>query len=129
MTIRTALTAVVLVAVALLASACFGGGPVATVKAFYERVEQGELDEAVELFSTTLRSQIGDDKLKQGLQSATREIDQKGGVAKMKILEENIIGEVADVEVEITYGDGSSETTKMSLIKEDGRWRLQAEDK
>jgi len=39
-------------------------------------------------------------------------------------MDENITGETAWVTVEITYGDGSSETDSMDLIKEDGRWKI-----
>lgn len=44
--------------------ACGGSGPASVVEDFYARVEAGELDAAIELFSDSLRSQIGAEKLK-----------------------------------------------------------------
>lgn len=111
---------------ALSLSACFGGGPADTVEDFYRHVEQGELDDAAELMSKSVVSQVGIDKLKQGLQQATRQVDAKGGIREIEVVEEKVIGEIAEVTVKITYGNGDEVTEKSSLIEEDGRWRLQS---
>lgn len=57
---------------------------------------------------------------------ATREIDAKGGIDKIEIVEEKIIGEVADVTVELHHGNDTTKREKVSLIKQDGHWKLQS---
>ena len=108
----------------LLLVAC-GSSPEGTVKSFFRNVEAGKLDAAAELFSKSTLSKVSLDKLKQGLQRSTREIDEKGGISKIEILDSKIIGEVAEVKVKLHYGDGTDDVESMDLIKEDGRWKLQ----
>ncbi len=121
MKIRTSLVVFLLVCT----TACSGGSPSGTVEEFYERVEAGKLDGALELLSNQARSQVTNDKMKQGLQEATRQIDSKGGIKKIKVIEEKVIGETAEVNLKIIYGNGTKETDQSSLIKEDGKWRIQ----
>ncbi len=104
---------------------CFGGSAAATVKDFYGKIEAGKLESAMELLSNSTRSQVSADKMKQSLQQGTRQIDAKGGIKKIEVTEEKEIGETASVTVKITFGDGSEEINQSSLIKEDGKWRIQ----
>ncbi len=121
MKMRSSLVALLLVCT----TACSGGSPSGTVKEFYARVEAGKLDATLELLSNQARSQVSSDKMKQGLQEATRQIDAKGGIKRIDVIEEKVIGETAEVNVRITFGNGSEETDQSSLIKEDGKWRIQ----
>ena len=104
---------------------CFGDSAAATVKDFYGKIEAGKLESAMELLSNSTRSQVSADKMKQSLQQGTRQIDAKGGIKKIEVTEEKEIGETASVTVKITFGDGSEEINQSSLIKEDGKWRIQ----
>ena len=104
---------------------CFGGSAAGTVKDFYGKIEAGKLEAAMELLSNSTRSQVSADKMKQSLQQGTRQIDAKGGIKKIEVTEEKEIGETASVTVKITFGDGSEEINQSSLIKEDGKWRIQ----
>ncbi|MCB1056111.1 MAG: DUF4878 domain-containing protein [Acidobacteria bacterium] len=114
-----------LLATALLTSGCFKPGPAATVKAFYHHVEKGELDEAIEILAADARSDVPHDKLKVGMQQATREIAQKDGIKSIKVLKEDVIGQTAEVTVEIKYGNGDTDVENNSLIQEGGKWRIQ----
>ena len=111
--------------VTLTMLSCFGDSAADTVQDFHKNIESGQLEAAMKLLSNSTRSQIPADKLKQSLQMLTREIDEKGGIKKFEITEEKEIGEIANVSVKITFGDGSEETSESSLIKEDGKWRIQ----
>ncbi len=111
--------------VALMLVACGGGSPQGTVKDFFRNVEDGKLEEAAGLFSKATLSTVGLEKLKQGLQQSTREIDGKGGISKIEVLEHKTIGEVAEVSIKIFYGNGTEETESMDLILENGQWKLQ----
>ena len=110
----------------MLMLGCFAKGPSDIVQDFNSRIEAGELESAIELLSSSTRSQLPVDKLKQGLQQTTLSIDSKGGIKKFEIVEEKIIGETAEVTIKIHFGDGTTQTDKSSLIKEDGKWKIQA---
>lgn len=112
--------------VVLLLAGCGGGSPQSTVKEFFRNVEAGKLDDAAEMFSKATLSGISLDKMKQGLQQSTREIDSKGGISKIEIVDHKTIGEVAEVTVKIRYGNDTEEVENLNLVKEDGDWKLQA---
>lgn len=109
---------------ALFLIACGGVGPGATVKQFYTLVEAGKVNEAMDLMAPGIKDMM------QALGGAavfgegTKEIKEKGGIKSIDILKEEITGEVAEVEVRIEYGDGSSHTETMQLTKVDGKWRI-----
>lgn len=52
-------------------------------------------------------------------------IDRKGSIEKLEIRDEKIIGEVAELTVLVAYGNGSTETEKVKLVKEEGGWRIE----
>lgn len=109
----------------VLVSGCSSNNPGAVVERFYQSIEKGEIEEALEFLSPKFRNSIGDGKLKTGLQQATRDIKEKGGIKTFEIVEIEEIGEVADVKVRIEYGNGTQETEEVKLAKEDGKWLLE----
>ncbi len=109
----------------IMIASCFGGGPAGTVKSFYKEVESGKLESATELLSNSTRSQLSADKLKLSLQEGTRQIDAKGGIEKIVVTEEKVIGETATVAVKILFADDTEQVDQISLIQEDGKWRIQ----
>lgn len=117
-------TVLTLVLVGLLAGAC-ARGPAQTVESFYRHVEDGELDAAIELISQGTLSQLGEDKMRAALRQATQDIQEKGGIDKIEVVEEKTTGEVSEVTVVIHYGDNSTSRESVDLVQEDGDWRLQ----
>jgi len=111
----------------LLTLACFGSGPEGTVKRFYSAVEKGDIDTAVDQLSSRIVGMVGKDKLRAGLSKQALDVKKKGGIKSLKITEMNEVGDVAEGKVTITYGDGSSETEDVKLIKEEGKWKLNAD--
>lgn len=114
-----------LILATILIAGCSATSPSDVVKEFHSRIEAGELESAIEFLSSGTLSRVSPDKLKQGLQQTTRQIDSKGGIKKIEIVEEKVIGETAEVTVKIYFGDGTEHTDRSSLIKEDGKWRIQ----
>jgi hypothetical protein len=120
---------VVLVLALCLATAGCGFlnmGPEATVKKFYKAVEKGEIDDAIDLLSNKMKT-VGKDKLRAGLAELTRDMKSKGGVKNLEIVKMNVTGDVADGQIKIEFGDGSSKTDTVKLIKEEGKWKLDAD--
>jgi hypothetical protein len=116
-----------LMPVLLLTVACFASGPEATVKHFYGAVEDGEIEKATEMLSSRILGLLGPDKLRTALSKQAIEIKKKGGIKSIDILEMNEVGEIAEGKIKITYGDGSEQTEDVKLIKEEGKWKLNAE--
>jgi uncharacterized membrane protein YvbJ len=116
------------VALCLVSAGCglFSTGPEATVKKFYKAVENGEFDDAMNLMSNKVKS-VGKDKLRAGLAQVTREMKSKGGVKNLDIVKMDVTGEMADGQVKIEFGDGSSKSDSVKLIKEEGKWRIDAD--
>lgn len=116
-----------LIPLLLLTVACFASGPESTVKRFYGAIEDGKIDDASELLSSRILGMLGPDKLRQALSKQALEVKKKGGIKSIDILEMNEVGEVAEGKVKITYGDGSESTEDVKLIKEEGKWKLDAD--
>lgn len=111
----------------LLAVACLASGPEATVKRFYSAIEDGEVDKAAGLLSSRIVSLLGEDKLRKALSEQALEIQKKGGIKSINIDEMNEVGEIAEGKVTLTFGDGSTKTDTVKLLKEDGKWKLDAD--
>lgn len=101
-----------------------GNSPAKVVQEFHRLVEKGELSKAYELVSQSGKGLLAMAGGAQGLSSGTNEIKQKGGIKNIKIIKEDVTGEMATVNFEITYGNGSVKKDNEKLIKEDGKWKL-----
>lgn len=97
--------------------------PQSTVKGFFKDLEGGEINQAADTLSEEA-SQLYGSKLKMGLQQAPEEIEAIGGIKKIEITDEEINGDLAEVAYVIEFGDGSTESGTMELIKEDGDWKI-----
>jgi hypothetical protein len=110
----------------LSALACgLSSGPGSTVVNFFRAIEKGEIQEAKSYMSSSTLQTLGTDKWDVALAQLTQEISNQGGIDKIKITEEDTTGDISKVTAQITFGDGSVETSVMDLIKEDGQWKLQ----
>ncbi len=114
-----------LLSLLILSASCFGGSPGSAVEDFYSNVEQGEIEAALQMFSQSSVNQFPREKLKAVMQDATREVNNKGGMKEFQIVEENTIGEISEIQVRIVYGNGEVAEETVSLVKEDGKWKLE----
>jgi hypothetical protein len=117
-----------LIGLSLLIFAIAGCGllssPSRTVKLFHKHIENGEITEAMKLMSNRAIKTLGIDKMRKGFENTTREVKAKGGISELNIIKEEIIGELAEVDLEMKFGNGSSRSDKVKLIKEDGDWKI-----
>lgn len=111
----------------VLVSGCRPSGPAQTARAFYDNVAAGEIEAAIDLLSGQIVSQLGREKLRAGLREVARDIQEKGGLEEVEITEESVQGEIATVSVTVRFGDGSTESETMHLVREEGAWRIQPE--
>ncbi|MBZ8180865.1 DUF4878 domain-containing protein [Oscillatoria salina] len=108
----------------VLVYGCFNTGPAGTVKQFYRSLEAGKVENAANMFSSTVVKTMGIDKLKTGLTQGVREIQEKGGIKSIKILNEDVVGEVAEVTYTIEFANGTTETETTKLVKENDEWKI-----
>ncbi|MGB3692714.1 MAG: DUF4878 domain-containing protein [Spirulinaceae cyanobacterium] len=109
----------------IITSCSLKSGPGATVEEFHYAIEKGEIEAATNLFSNSVIESFGKDKIKAGMSQAVRNLQDKQGIESIKIMEEEVTGEVAQVSYKITYGDATEEDNTAQLIKEDGEWKIE----
>jgi hypothetical protein len=109
----------------LVAASCGARGPEATVTRFHELVAEGEVEEALGLLSSDSFSTVSREKIRAGLRQMTLQIDEKGGLADFEITESKELGEVAKVSYKATFGNGDDDDGEVTLVQEDGAWKIQ----
>jgi hypothetical protein len=62
--------------------------------------------------------------LKTDLTNVALELKQHGGIKSIRVLKENVVGDVAEVTIEVTRGNGLVATANYKLIKEKGEWKV-----
>lgn len=92
---------------------------------FHELVAEGEAEQAVELLSSDSFAMVDKSKMTTGLRQQALAIDAQGGLEEFEIVESKEIGEVAKVQYKATYGNGHEENGEVTLVREDGDWKIQ----
>ena len=118
------LLVLVSVLVVLVLAGC-SSGPEGVVKGFFKALDAGKVDKAMEYLSTSTLNTLGHDKWQAALTSATHDLQSKGGLSSVKVVNKKVHGDTATVTVKLIFGDGSSETDTIDLIKENGDWKIQ----
>lgn len=122
---RSLLALVVLAAT--FASGCASSGPASAVLDFYDALEDGRIEDAIELISSDMRGELPPAKLREGLQSVAQQIIKLGGIEEIEVTEEEVTGEVGRVTVRIELGNGEESVDTTRVVREDGNWRLEPE--
>lgn len=115
---------------ALLLPGCGGGGeeaeePGDVVETFYDHLNQGNYTEAMTLYSSdALQALEGGDPDETGFADWAREETRDGSLQRIAVVHIEQPGETATVEFEIVYGDGTKQRRSVTLVREDGAWRM-----
>lgn len=107
----------------LMLSACGTGGPEDTVKGFTKDVSANEIAAASEQLDPQLR-QMGGPKILAGLSRTHDDMEKKGGLKSIEIVDKAIENDHGTVTTKISYGNGTSETSKANVRKVDGKWYI-----
>lgn len=113
----------VLFTVSTVLVGCGGSGPSATVKALNNAMNTAKYSEMEKYLSKgvlDMSKQAGDGAMKQMADGMTR----NGTQTKFEVLSEEIRGEGATVKIRATFKDGSVDDADVSLVKEDGKWKM-----
>lgn len=105
---------------ALFLAAC-GSGPASQARKFSENAARGHTAEAVEQIDPAMR-QIAGPKLIAAVEKSHKKASGKGGLKSAEVLNEQIDGDHATLDLKETYGDGTSNTTKMKMRQVEGTW-------
>lgn len=98
--------------------------PSKSVETLCRAVESGKVDRAAAFFSSEFINKLGIGALKENLSRATAELKEHGGIKSIKVLKEEVVGDVAEVTIEITRGNGNVSPVHYKLIKEQGVWKI-----
>lgn len=95
------------------------------VTKFYRSLESGEISVAKECLSQQIISQLGDNKMTTALTQESKKIGACGGIKDIKTSLEGQ-GEIRTGTVTIIYLGECPENSndKVSLIQEDGEWKI-----
>jgi hypothetical protein len=120
----------VLLVIALLALLTINPGcslsakPSNSVKTLCRAVESGDVDRAATFFSSAFINKLGIGALKENLSRSTAELKEHSGIKAIKVLKEEVVGDVAEVTIEITRGDSIASSVHYKLIKDQGAWKV-----
>jgi hypothetical protein len=87
-------------------------------------VERGEIDQAARFNSQGFISRNGIDSIKESLRQTTLWIKRDGGIKSIEVVEEDTVGDVAEVTIKVTRGGGDSSVIHYKLIWENGDWKI-----
>ena len=87
-------------------------------------MEGGEVERAATFFSSGFVNQGGIQALKKNLTRSALELKEHGGIKSIKVLKEDVVGDVAEVTIEITRGDNNTTSARYKLIKDQGVWKI-----
>ena len=127
--IRTARSLAVLLLFLVLA-ACSSGppevGPGDAVELFYEHLNDGNYGDAKALYSTQARSILSDpDSADDAGFAEWAKIETKEGqIQDVNVVNETQEEEVAALDYEIVYTDGSRAQRKVTMVRENGDWKM-----
>ncbi len=125
---------VFMVLLAVIAMACGGGSGKSPGEAYKEAImslADGKYDVVMSLTAPNPQGeeQTQDEKEKTMalLGMAHGQIVNKGGISEFNILDEQIAedGTSAVVHFEVVFGDGETSEDKATMLKVDGKWKMQ----
>ncbi len=118
----------VIAAVMAFTTACeTTDSPGETTKEFMEEYAEGNIDSALEMLKGyDDATEEEKEKVKTYMSEGQKELEEKGGVESIEILNEDINeeGNMADVNLKTTYGNGETEEYSQKAEKVDGEWMV-----
>lgn len=95
-------------------------GPEKVAKQAAAAIQKGDYD----AYAATFDLEPSDQKMLAGMieEKAKTQINSKGGIRSYKIVDSEINGDEASVDLLLNYMDGSTEDTTMHFVQKDGKW-------
>ncbi len=119
------LIALSVIGIVVAINACnLSSKPSKLVEDLIRTLDRGESEKALTFFSSRLISRRGIGPLKEDLKNTTAELKDHGGIESIQILSEDQAGDLAEVLVEITRGNGVVTKARYKFVKEAGAWKI-----
>lgn len=113
-------SAMMAAAMSMLLVACGGGGPDGAVKGWYNAMNAGKHSEAIKYLAPAMAEFAKMD----GGKSMSDEMTHNGTMTKVEIVSSDVRGEGAEIKARIHFKDGGVEDQDISLVKQDGDWKI-----
>lgn len=108
------------VALSVALVGCGGGGPAGAVQGYYKAMNSGKYADALSYLTPTMADFAKFD----GGKTMSDEMTHNGTMTKVEILETNVRGEGAEIKARIHFKDGSVDDQNISLVKQEGKWKV-----
>lgn len=99
-----------------------GSGPEGTVNRFFQSVKAKKYEQAVSCYAPSQVSEPGASEKMTGYLKSSME--QKGGIASFTVGEAAVDGDEAKVSYTVNYKGGGKDESRVTCLKEDGKWFL-----
>lgn len=103
-----------------LALAGCGGGPEGAVQGWYKAMNAGKHSDAIAYLSPAMAEFAKMD----GGKTMSDEMTHNGTMTKVEIVSSEVRGEGAEIKARIHFKDGGVEDQDISLVKQDGDWKI-----
>ena len=113
-----------ILAFTLLSLSCMGAGPEGTIRKLYQALEEEDFEAFSSLLAHRGSNELDESKLRLAFSTTVQAIRLQGGIENVSFDEIEVDGDHAYVTATVRYGDGSEETNRSELIKEDGSWKI-----
>jgi len=123
---------VIMMAIGSMMISCGGGKstPSKAALAFTENIEKGNYDAAFNMLQGADEATAEEEeKIKAFLSESHKEMKNKGGISNKEVLSETLSddGTTANVEMKVTYGDGTTDESDTKLVNTDDGWKISME--
>lgn len=107
-------------------SSTSSGTPGDITKNLWKYIEKNDFDAILKMMDTGGKEMDEDykGKLQALVEASSKEIENKGGIKSMEVVNEDIDeeGKTAEVELKITYGNGDIHNERANLVNVNGKW-------
>jgi hypothetical protein len=131
MMVKVVAALIVVLAMSVLAIGCGEDSPSAAVEDFIEATKDGDCEKAVDMIDLDMsgmeKAGINTDDMKKEIVASCEADVENSEIVSYEVRNEEIEGDTATVEVEMTTkvdGEESTDTDTLTLNKKDGEWKI-----
>jgi len=124
----TIIFGIAIIGLLLFTTSCGSSSPSDVVISYMNDYQNGDYDDVIDALASNGEEISEEDtaKLKSMLAVGHAEIEEKGGIKSMEVIEESINDDAteAKVNLKIIYENGDEDTETTKLVKQDGAWKI-----
>ena len=98
--------------------------PAEVVRLFIRQLDLGKIRNAVMMLPERLVRTVGAERLESIFFENAVELRTKGGILRVEIVDERADERTAEVDVAMSYQDGTSDNEHVVLVKEQREWKV-----